>query len=352
MFKSVTADLEPTEGGQRLRVRVEEKFYLLPIPRVDFNSDREFSFGFKLDWSNVAGLNHDLDLVWEDAENAEEDLGNDRTASVSYTAPFFMDSDYDLSTSALQRRTPVTEIIDGAEATFEERVVDLRLLVFRQLGKRRFGTGWRVGGGLHWTSRRFIDAVAPPSVGQATSVILRADYRDLRDRLFSLDGYTFGLRYEIAVNDAASDYGFAVLTAGGQWVMPVGQVAHQTVGLFGQFGSFHQGSPNRRDLAFGLGGGNNLRGFDKNIFEGDAFWFGAMEFQRPVFGTPALRGLVVVDVGAAYDDWGAVTASDIQADIGVGIRWRIQAFVDLTIELGMAWPITDGGSEPFFGKVR
>ena len=47
-----------------------------------------------------------------------------------------------------------------------------------------------------------------------------------------------------------------------------------------------------------------------------------------------------------------MTLSDVQVDIGVGIRWRIQAFVDLTVELGLAWPLTAGGSELFFGKVR
>lgn len=352
LFKSVTAELEAVEAGQRLRIRVEEKFYLLPIPRIDFNSDREFSFGFKLDWSNVAGLNHDLEVLWEDSENAEDELGNDRLAEVSYNAPFFMDSAYDLATSASQRRTPVTEPVNGVEATFEERVFDYRLLVFRQLGDRRFGTGWRAGGGLRWNSQRFANDPSPPSIGQATSIILQADYRDLRDRLFSREGYTVGMRYEFAMDDIASNYEFAVFTAGGQWIMPVGQIEHQTVGLFGQVGSYHAGSPNRRSPAFGLGGGSNLRGFDKASFEGDAFWFTAVEYQRPVFGTPVLRGLLILDAGAAYDDWGAVTASDIQVDVGIGIRWRIQAFVDLTVELGVAWPLTAGGSEPFFGKVR
>lgn len=352
LFKSVTAALEPVEGGQRLRVRVEEKFYLLPLPRVDFNSDREFSFGVKLDWSNVAGLNHDLEIVLEDSENAEDELGNDRVAELIYRAPFIMDSAYDLDVSAEQVRTPVTELVGGSEVTAEERVQDYRVLLFRQLGKRRFGKGWRLGGGLRWNSRGFADAPSPPSIGEFTSIIVQADYRDLRDLLYSRRGYAAGVRYELAADDVAADYGFSVLTLNGAWSLPVGSVAHQTLGLFGSAGTFHGGSPNRRDPAFSLGGGSDLRGFDKDDFEGDAFWFASAEFQRPVFGTPVLRGLLVLDAGAAYDDWGAVSASDIQVDVGIGIRWRIQAFVDLTVELGMAWPLTAGGSEPFFGKVR
>ena len=352
LFQSVTAELEPVEGGQRLRVQVAEKFYLVPIPRVDFNSDREFSFGFKVDWSNFLGLNHELDLQLTDSENAEDDLGNDRVAAMSYDAPFFLDSNYDVQASARQRRTPVTALADGVEVTSEERVLDYRLLVFRQLGDRRFGTGWRVGGGVRWNSQRFPDDPAPPSIGQATSFILQADYRNIRDRLFSRKGYSMGTRYEFALDGVAADYGLAVFTVGGQWIVPLGKVQHQTLGVFGQFGSFHAGSPNRRSPAFGLGGGDNLRGFDKGDFEGDAFWFTALEYQRPVFGTPVLRGLLVLGAGAAYDDWSAVTASDIQVDVGVGLRWRIQAFVNLTLEVGMAWPLTAGGSQPFFGKVR
>ena len=155
-----------------------------------------------------------------------------------------------------------------------------------------------------------------------------------------------------AVEHLASDYDQLSVVADGAWIRPIGSLRHQTIGLVGSAGSFHGGSANRRGPAFGLGGGNNLRGFDKNVFEGDAFWFLSAEYQRPVFGTPSLRGLLVLDTGAAYRDWEHMTLSDVQVDIGVGIRWRIQAFVDLTVELGLAWPLTAGGSELFFGKVR
>lgn len=352
LFKSVTAALEPVDGGQRLRITVDEKFYLLPLPRLDFNSDRELSFGGKLDWSNVSGLNHDLELVVEQGENAEDDLGDERVYQLVYDAPFVIGSHYDLRFAASHVTTPVTDTVNGVDLTADEREMDFSLGLFRQLGTRRFGKGWRVGGALNWRSREFVEDPAPPSRGTVTSVTAAADYRDLRDLLFSRRGYAFGIRYETTVDEAGSDFDFSVLTVDGQWTMPIGSAPHQTIGVVGQVGSFHGGSPNRREPQFDLGGGANLRGFDKAEFQGDAIWFGSLEYQRPVFGTQALRGLVIMDVGAVYDDWGAVTASDIQVDAGIGIRWRIQAFVDLTFEVGMAWPLTAGGSEPFFGKVR
>ena len=272
---------------------------------------------------------------------------------VDYDAPFFLDSAYDVSLSAERRRTPVTDSEDDVVvASYEERVLNYGAMVFRQLGKRRFGRGWRVGGGLRWTSQRFIGASAPQSVGQALFMVVQADNRRIDDRLFSLQGHRYGIRLSSAVEHLAADYDQFAVGIDGAWFKPVGGVRHQTISLIGAAGSFHGGSPNRRNPAFGIGGGGNLRGFDKNSFEGDAFWFLSSEFQRPVFGTPSLRALAVLDVGAAYADWQHMTLSDVQADVGIGLRWRIQAFVNLTVELGIAWPLTAGGSEPFFGKVR
>ena len=94
-----------------------------------------------------------------------------------------------------------------------------------------------------------------------------------------------------------------------------------------------------------------MRGFDKEEFEGDAYWRLSLEYQRPLFGYKPVRGLVVMDLGRTYEDFDDLTLSHTQADAGIGLRWRIQTFVDLTLELGYAWPLTRGGSEPFFGKL-
>ena len=53
------------DGTVALVFRMKEKRYLLPLPRIDTNSDGDVSYGAQLRWSNVGGRNHRLNLTVE-----------------------------------------------------------------------------------------------------------------------------------------------------------------------------------------------------------------------------------------------------------------------------------------------
>lgn len=93
LFRRVVVE-EVVEGDQVLLVvAVREKRYLLPIPRLDGNSDGDYSYGAQLRWSNLWGLNHRMVAYVEQGEiNSEADRDRERSARVSYTAPYIGDT--------------------------------------------------------------------------------------------------------------------------------------------------------------------------------------------------------------------------------------------------------------------
>lgn len=350
LFKQVIVEQTPTDGGVVLIFTVVEKWYLLPYPRLDYNSDREFAFGFKLDWSNVSGLNHQLEALVSRQQNAEKDRGDATEFEFDYFAPYAWDTAVDFGASASHDITPIEEDNAAGETiSYKEDYSRFSVLALRRLTPGHGSQGWRIGGGLLWQNETLRGPEAPEENGMATAAVLQGRFERLDDRLYSSAGWTFGWRVELAAEDIASHYDYIDLRLNYFRSIPLWDVPHQTLRILFDVGSYH-GGPRDFD-AYGLGGGSNLRGFDKDEFEGDAFWRLSLEVQRPLFGYKPVRGLVVMDMGRTYDDFDRFTFSDTQIDAGIGLRWRIQTFVNLTLELGYAWPLTRGGSEPFFGKL-
>lgn len=353
LFRQVSVAQQPVAGsdaGVELTFTVEEKWYLVPFPRLDYNSDREFAFGFQVDWANVAGLNHRFEIDGARQENAEVDRGDALEYEASYFAPYFLRSPFDIALGISQDQTPITEQTPDGEITYEEDYATFSATLLRRLTPGRGSQGWRIGGGVFWQREMLRGDAAPPENGEATALVALAEYRQIANKLFSEVGRVFSVRTEVTTDGLVSDYDFINARATYFESVAIGSTPHQTLAVTGSIGSYH-GGPRDFDR-FALGGGNNLRGYDKNIFEGDAFWNVSVEYQRPVFGFNPVRGLLVFDAGRTYDDGlSDFTLSGVKMNAGVGLRWRIQTFVNLTLEIGMAWPLTDGGSELFFGKV-
>ena len=350
LFKQVIVDQVPVDGGVALVFTVVEKWYLLPYPRLDYNSDREFAFGFKLDWSNMVGLNHQLEALVSRQENAEDDRGDATEFEFDYFAPYAWDSAIDVGLGVSHDITPIEEEDAAGEIiNYKEDYSRFSVLALRRLTPGHGSQGWRIGGGLLWQNETLRGTEAPLENGMATAAVIQGRYEQIDDRLYSQAGWQFGWRVEAASEDIASDYDYIDLRLSYFRAIPLWDVPHQTLRILADVGSYH-GGPRDFD-AYGLGGGSNLRGFDKEEFEGDAYWRLSLEYQRPLFGYKPVRGLVVMDLGRTYEDFDDLTLSHTQADAGIGLRWRIQTFVDLTLELGYAWPLTRGGSEPFFGKL-
>ncbi|MHA7833296.1 MAG: BamA/TamA family outer membrane protein [Algiphilus sp.] len=323
---------------------VKERWYILPIPRVDASTDEEFGLGMSLSWNNFLGLNHKISMSGVRKELEERTTDNETVFDASYSWRRFMGSRTNLGFSLEYR----DEGASVDELEFEERVTSFGVFASRQLTRRQTGQGWNLSGGLGWRESRNLGAEAPPDEGVLTALTGGLGYRDVHDKIYSFKGTSYGVSVTSSV-PGISDYAQYVVSGGVTRYIPIGTRAHQNINLYARAGSFHGGPRARRNDNFELGGADRLRGYEDEYTEGDAFWAVGAEYLRPLYWN-ALRGLVILEAGDALSTSFAEQNQPVMVSIGLGLRIRITWFVDAAVEVGVAWPLIRGdGAQIFAG---
>lgn len=351
LFRTVFVRTEPVEGGVRLVFVVKEKFYVLPLPRLDASSDGGYAYGVQLRWSNVGGLNHTLNPFFEIRQPSEGDAdpekrGEQKRAALRYRAPYVFDTPWALGLNVEYANTPYLEPL-----MYEERVRVVAAGLSRKVSDGPGSQGWFAGGGIHWRSLSLEgpDAAAVREEGKAISASAGVSYRDLHFNVYSEQGLEFSTGIESAGRDWGSDYQFTTLHASGGRYWAVGETPHQSLHLLADVSARHGGPPGGQP-AYSLGGAGSLRGFEPETLKGDLAYLVSVEYLRPVFRR-SIRLLAVVDAGYAFPRPGDLDFERVLVSAGIGVRVRFTAFVSLEFELGVAWPLNGGGARVFATKV-
>jgi outer membrane protein assembly factor BamA len=344
LFREVVARTEQRPDGRvDVVYRVREKRYLLPIPRVDASSDRDVSYGAQLRWSNVWGLNHRLDAVFEQGDFPEDQRRREeRRARLSYEAPFLIADRYDLALDLehLDRVTP------RAGREFDETVRRAEVLIADDRRQGRPRAGWILGGGVLLQDQESFGDFAPPSDGRATALVGIAAFRDERFHLHSETGRRFDLRIESAASALGSDYSYTRATANFFDSTALGAIEdHHTLHWLASAGTVVAGPESRNE--FGLGGSGSLRGYESDFVQGNRYYYGAVEYLRPI-RWDWLRLFITAEVGGADDDIDGTADGSPYASIGIGVRLRLPWFVNIEFEAGIAQPLIDGDGARFF----
>jgi outer membrane protein assembly factor BamA len=353
LFRDVEAELEPVEGGVRLVVTVKEKYYILPFPRADATSDGGYAYGAQLTWNNVWGLNHTFRPYFERRQPSEGDddpekRGVQTRAQIRYSAPFIFGK-FGLDLGAGYFRTPYLEPLE-----YEQTTTFYTANLTRKLSGGARSQGWTGVTGLTLANESHTGADAPTDPlererGQALALLAGAYYRDLRFNVYSDEGVVFGVDVQGASPDVASDYDF--VTYGLNWYryLNVGATPHQNLNLQFDLRARHDGRYGGDFYA--IGGVETVRGFEPETQKGDAYYAASIEYLHPVIRN-SIRGLIVLDAANAFPDANDMNVDKVYTSLGLGMRFRIQAFVALDLELGVAWPLNGGGPRVFASKVN
>lgn len=340
LFREVEILEQAIDDRVLLTVQLREKYFLLPIPRLDASSDRDLSYGLQLRWSNVGGRNHTLNLYVERGDFPEDRLReSERSGRIAYLAPFLFGTPYELDAGIERierRRTPE----DGG---FDETLDRAQLLLRRDFTTGKPRRGWILGGGLFHQRQQAEGPAAPADDGRALAVVGEVEYRDLRFHVYSETGQRLRSRLEWA--GPGSDYDYQQLTARYARFLPLGEVEHQTLHFLAEAG-LRRGGPDSRS-AFFLGGSGSLRGYDSDTFEGEDYWLLGVEYLRPV-RWQWLRFLALAEAGGAGASLAPDSPRGPHASVGIGLRIRLPWFVNTEFELGYAWPLRGGEGGRFF----
>ncbi|MDP9140846.1 MAG: hypothetical protein M3O62_08665 [Pseudomonadota bacterium] len=344
LFRSVQVEEQAVDGGVRILFKLDERYYLLPTPRFDAKSDGRYTYGAQLAWSNVGGRNHSLRAYIEQEETQREGVGKETAYAARYVAPFAFGSPYALSVSGSYLTRPVRR----EDVEFEESFRNTSVGVSRTFSDGAASQGLTLGGGLGLRQQRTSGAAALPAYGTAIAPSVFVSYRDFHYRVYSDVGEFTSLGASFADEDMGSDYNFVDLNTTFVRQYAVGNTEHQTLHFKAYAGAYFNG-PDEVE-AYALGGASNLRSYEVNFLEGNAYYYVTAEFARPVWKR-WLRAVVMIEAGNVFARPEDMDFDEIYGSIGAGLRFRFTHFVNLEIEVGYALPLNGGSGRVFAGGI-
>lgn len=316
---------------------VKEKYYLLVIPRLKTEDNRVHP-GLQLRWDNIGGLNHEFHFLL---------LNRGKTSGVrqvkkemSYVDAFVAGSDYTFSISIADDNNVTENIL-----TEDENVIDRSFSVglSKFLDRSHGSRGYFLGYGVRYRFRQFEGVVSGLLLDEtdATSLTMHFGYEDVHHYLHNRGGKEYGYAAEFSHHSLGSQSEFSIHNLYYRSYYrfdsrPDDNLNVQTLFSFASNDVLDE-------YAFSLGGSDDLRGYDKNRFKGNAQFLMNIEYLLPDEDHPRLRYAFFVDMGNAYETIHDIKDSPLETAVGFGIRWKIPSFVkvDLRIDAGYGFADDD-----------
>lgn len=346
LFKTVESSLEPDGEGQRLVFRVEERFYFLPIPRLNGDYDeKNYSYGLEVRHDNVMGLNQRLKLVYEKVESLESDVPSRREVKMEYSVPRVIGTPYQLSLNAKQVSEDILEkdATDGLVTGSYSRDINSGGIFFsRWLEADWISQGWTVGAGVSFVGMDFKQQIGTALAyrdSQAITLNVGLNYHQVEEHQYHRAGSSYGYSLGVASPPLGSDYAYTA-----HWLHYRSYYPLQSWSA--NFNTrFRMGLSNGSAFdapSYSIGNSSLLRGYENDYAAGNAMMLLNMEYHHPLSGYKQLRGVVFADVGNAWERPADMDLSEMLFGLGLGLRWRVQSFVDLTLRIDYGYGVEAG----------
>lgn len=345
LFKSVEARLEEAAQGQELVITVDEKYYILPLPRADADPDGSYEYGADLKFDNIAGLNQRAELKYVQHKSVNGTDPHRKEASLEYAYPRVAGSAYDIDLRMRLRRETVEEMLPIGFSRYERDRYDASFSLARWLDRQGPSQGWRGGIGLNLEQWRwkYIHGVDAHEDSQALGFTMSADYVRVHDFKFYREGLAYGWSGEASLVPLGSDYSYNRSLFYARAYNPLGNYRNLNWRLqLGLANGERFGGP-----AYDVGG-RSLHGYESNYAEGNAFILANVEYLHPISGYKQLRLAGLLDVGNAYPDVESIDPVDVEAGVGLGARWRVQSFVNLNLAFDWGYGLGSGEQYTYF----
>lgn len=354
LFVWVHATLVPGEGGQVLRIDVKEKYYILPVPKLNRDDNYHYTLGAELTVDNIAGLNQQIKLRYEHEDATGLAGGQVTTYSLDFNSPRLVGTPFLLSAGISETRTPA-EIDSGGVVTtlYRQQAWSANAQLSRWLNSTGLSKGWQAGGGLIWRRNNYDYVSGSPSDqfadAQAVGVIAHVGFVDVHDYLFSRGGVDYGYNGEYGVPVLGSDALYSRHEFYFRKFLLLDGRPHENIDMQFRLGLSSGDMFPSDTYAYGIGGNKTLRGYPSGAFTGNAFFVTNIQYLRPLFGYNVWRGVVFVDAGNTYPSNNELHLGDLHWDVGVGMRLRLKSFVKIDLRLDAAYAYDTGEWRYFAG---
>lgn len=349
LFKSVHSDIERREDGVVVRFHVKEKYYLLPVPKLNRDEYNNISYGAEITADNLFGLNQQMKLRYEteDAETVTE--GELVNYLLAYTYPRVLGGAWSLGAEATLIRQPV----ESLPSVYESESWSGAFRLSRWLNLRGPSRGWLIGSGLVWRQNSYEHRSGPvlnTYIGaSAVGVPLNVQYTDVDDYLFSRGGRDYGYIGELGAPVLGSDshYNRHEFYYRRYIVLPNRQ--HQNIDLQAKLGLASGEMFPGEAHAYSLGGSRSMRAYERGTINGNAYVLLNVQYLFPLFNYYPLRFAVFADIGNAYPSNTEMHLGKVLWDVGLGFRLRLKSFVKIDLRVDVAWNPETGDTQVFAG---
>lgn len=353
LFKTVTSHLEPGDSGSLLIFTLEERYFFLPIPLIGARAKNgnvaeglgSVNYGVELRFDNVMGLNQRLRLKYEKEDFEDAASTTSKETSLKYDIPRLADTPYLLNIQLKQVQREIIELdvdVDVITGSYNRDATTGSFYLSRWLDVESIGRGWTAGAGLSATTVEHTEKTGTAisyGDGQTIALNLGLSYVDIEEHPYHRQGETYGYSLSVGSTQLGSDSGF---THHGLFYRSYHPV---------QFADSNINTQIKLDIANGAGTtysvGNAalLRGYDNDYAVGNAMLVMNLEYHQHLSGYRQLRGVVFADVGNAWASMKDMDLGHMATGVGVGLRWRVQSFVDVTLRTDYARSLETGESK-------
>jgi outer membrane protein assembly factor BamA len=353
LFTSVDAVVEQHDDGTVVRFIVKEKYYILPVPKIDRDDDNKISLGAEISLDNLAGLNQQLKIRYETEEADTVSSGKIETNFISFNYPRMFGSPYQVYTEISQSRQPEEVVTDTTVTSlYELEAWTASLQVSRWLAKRGPSRGWQVGSGLIWRRNGYDYVSGDTGTFQderAVGISALGQFLDVRDYLFSRSGKEYGYVGEFGAPALGSDTRYTRHELFYRRYLLLAGRPHENIEFQGRLGLSSGDIFASDEYAYSLGGSKTLRAYDTSSFTGNSFVLFNLQYLRPFFDYYPLRGAVFMDVGNTYPSNVTIDLGDLEWDVGIGLRLRLKSFVKIDLRVDVAYSYDTGEYKVFAG---
>lgn len=356
LFKSVTTRMEEETAGIRLIFTVEERYYMLPIPlfNVKVINDNiaegveSYTYGVQLRLDNLMGLNQRLKIEYE-TEEPEDDAFENISYSpkehigFEYYDPRIIGTEFQFSLKAKHVDETVQEFEDDIlTGQYRQKTASGGFNISRLLDEEWFGDGWSAGFGMYTVVTNYQDATGTGLEYEDNTrfeVSSELNLDEVKEHPYHRHGRAYGYKLTVSSTMLGSDYSYTRHLLYYRRYLPLdipdSNFNHQV----------QLGLANGDDEeAYSLGNKNLLRGYDNDYVTGNAMFLYNGEYHQQFSTYRQLRGVLFIDVGNAWESPNDIDLGRLYTSLGVGFRWRVQSFVDVTLRADYGYAVKEGTS--------
>jgi outer membrane protein assembly factor BamA len=351
LFKSVQAEVLEEEGRHVLLLTVEERFYILPLPLLDYRPDfladesaTNYSYGGELRFDNLFGLNQRLKIRYKEKKYIDDVEPPVKELDVTYAYPRIIGTPYSLAVDVGREEKGINLYEDEllSATTLQDKRTG-RIFVSRWLNATAASEGWRAGAGVSAATYHYKDSfgISGYSDNQVVTLLGQLGYYRVDRFPYHRDGHEFSYAVQLAQPAWSSDLEYFRNTFAYRRFLPLPGVdanlnTQLKLGLgFGDGDAYH------------LGSSTSLRGYDGHTVDGNLLLQGNIEYHHHLSGYRQLRGVVFVDAGNVWPEVSDIDSQRLYTSAGVGARWLVQSFVDLTLRLDYAYNMDSGETKTY-----